>query len=828
MSWTASTGEAASALHFSIKHRAKHEVFRALAAKFATFVALCLAAALTGCSDAQHVTLGTCGNRVVEQGEDCDGARGCNNACRYSCRTSASCPSGWGCDAAAGICRAAAGTFRAVTLATDRRTTLLAGDFDQDGRDDLLSFQSDQGELSNVYRFGADGSPARTLVLPAAYSAAIADMTGDRVPDVVLDGESVLAYRAAPPLGFSPLVGALRRFTSAARLVAVDLGCDGLRELLLLGGDADGAHALSRIGNNGVLTPVPGAIAISAAELLSLEAGDGLVPEPKELAATGAFARPGARACEMLALPAPVGTPAIDVYASRDGGETVERFARVAYDATAAPRRVFFADVDGDSISDLVIASSTVQQVSRGLGGGGFESKASALPEPDELLAAGDLDGVPGAELFTGLGNGPPYRQARILDVTNDGLADVIAAGDAERLDVLRNSRSGRQSLLPIPTRGVPRVAGAADFDGDGFDDLLIGAHDGSETFDRRASILFAPVTGNGAVPVEAAFFAHVAQLAAGIFDVDAFNADASADIGVLFSTEMGATQLAILEGGADRLLRSRLPSGDPQFQAYVPGGPALGRFEAQAGLEVAVVAVRNFGGPPVVDLLKVGSDGLTFLRSVPLDAPVYAPPPTSARGGIFALNLNGDDLDELYVTSAGGVSQLVADGGGFKASSFLASGSLLEVVPQDADGDGLQDLIVVDRDHGLTVYLARRNSPPERHRFPPEAFDCPQLGPDVAFLQADADAGIELLFNCYPRSVHLDFPVLPPSAELLGLGADMRIFDVDFQADTLTRVGGVPGTITSRFVTGDFNGDGVTDVAGSAPDLVVLFGDPR
>jgi hypothetical protein len=134
----ASTNDRPRAWYLFIKRWATHELSRALTVIRAT-VALVLAAVLglAGCSDVQHVVLGACGNRIVEDGEDCDGASGCNNSCRFSCREPRDCPTGWGCDVAAGICRVSRGTFRAVSLAAERYSSLLVADFDQDGRDDL-------------------------------------------------------------------------------------------------------------------------------------------------------------------------------------------------------------------------------------------------------------------------------------------------------------------------------------------------------------------------------------------------------------------------------------------------------------------------------------------------------------------------------------------------------------------------------------------------------------------------------------------------------------------------------------------------------------------
>lgn len=819
-----------SKLHPFIKRRSAHGISQRLGR-----VALCLtlqflgasSLGLSACSETQHVALGQCGNRVVEGQEDCDGTSNCSATCHFTCRANSDCPDGWGCDLGANICRTADGSFTETPLATDRRSSLLVADFDLDGRTDLLSFNPDRGELSTVYFFDRNRALERSVSLPAGMAAASADIAGDRAPDIVLSGDGACAFQAGPSRNFSPLVGALQQLSSDAKLLAADLDCDGLREILLFGGgDAKSTNTIYRVDGSGDLAPLAGTLAVKASELVQLESPAPFFPTQRELSATGALALSG-KACEMLALPAPPGTSAVDIYASLDGGSSIAATARVTYDGEGLPARWFFADLDGDTLSDLVIAGGGGQWVSHGLGNGKFEPAATPLDAFSEVLTAGELDAKPGVDLFFGDGSGDPYRQARALDITGDSLTDVAAVSDAERVDIFRGHKTGRASRLSIPTFGVPRIADVGDFDADGADDLLLTTSKVEAGPKTRASIVFSPVTSQGATTLEVGSFESIQQLVAGYWSNNSPNPDAAADIGALFSTTQGALQLGILEGGADRLLRSRLPSGTHNVFGPIPGGPALGRFHPDVGMELAIVKALGVAEEPLsVELLQVDKGGLTYERSVPIDGVTYATLPATFKPGVVALNLDADGPEELYLASTEGVVRLDADGDGFKASPFAKSTSLIVMDAQDANADGLLDLLVVD-ETSLSVFLATPEGP-EKHVFKLDAFQCPRMGPDLAFIQADDDGALELLFDCYPSGSEFDFIFLPSREELARWGLEARLYDVDWTQDALSAVGTVPDFYGGHFVSGDFDGDGVQDFASGAPNLTVRFGKPR
>src|SRR4051812_24607544 len=106
------------------------------------------------CADLPTISGGVCGNAIIESPEDCDTfspIRGsvCRpkdtaGACHLDCRRRSdgsrpACPAGWGCDAE-DLCRAPTGDFApGVEFRVGGASSLSAGDFDGDGRTDVIS-----------------------------------------------------------------------------------------------------------------------------------------------------------------------------------------------------------------------------------------------------------------------------------------------------------------------------------------------------------------------------------------------------------------------------------------------------------------------------------------------------------------------------------------------------------------------------------------------------------------------------------------------------------------------------------------------------------------
>lgn len=173
-----------------------------------------IASFLFHCATLSPLPADTCGNGVVDPGEDCDGfatacghsfatgiaasidncslacnASGQANACHYACDGSHPCLDGWGCSAD-GVCRRPSGAFAsagdAISSGVD---TLASGDFDGDRRKDILSIGAHGPENSaraRVLYFNASGQLDQTFQFAAPLSSpTVRDLDGDGIDDIL-------------------------------------------------------------------------------------------------------------------------------------------------------------------------------------------------------------------------------------------------------------------------------------------------------------------------------------------------------------------------------------------------------------------------------------------------------------------------------------------------------------------------------------------------------------------------------------------------------------------------------------------------------------------
>lgn len=132
--------------------------------------------AAASCLDLPNVDGGTCGNKIVDANEDCDGdetlpekgtscrAVGSVGACRFDCGAGSKCPTGYVCGSD-DICRAHSGAFTDVgTSVLASPTQLLVDDFDGDGRSDVLAYTSYANEARALF-FEPSGALAKSVSL---------------------------------------------------------------------------------------------------------------------------------------------------------------------------------------------------------------------------------------------------------------------------------------------------------------------------------------------------------------------------------------------------------------------------------------------------------------------------------------------------------------------------------------------------------------------------------------------------------------------------------------------------------------------------------------
>src|SRR5437879_561621 len=96
-----------------------------------------LGLAVSACANLPDVPAGTCGNGVIDVGEDCDGGAHCSQ-CSITCDTSA-CPDGYACGVDQ-LCHAPSGVFHGVATSSFGFPvfTGLPADVNGDGIDDVV------------------------------------------------------------------------------------------------------------------------------------------------------------------------------------------------------------------------------------------------------------------------------------------------------------------------------------------------------------------------------------------------------------------------------------------------------------------------------------------------------------------------------------------------------------------------------------------------------------------------------------------------------------------------------------------------------------------
>ena len=147
---------------------------------------------------------GECGNAVIEGRENCDTfapnpggicrPKGSVGECHLDCsRVSTGarglCPTGWGCDNN-GLCRAPTGDFdEDIKLPLAGVESLVSGDFDGDGRSDLITREPTDAALRGkptLHYFDERGALAESRPFPKPVAEPyVGDIDGDHVSDFV-------------------------------------------------------------------------------------------------------------------------------------------------------------------------------------------------------------------------------------------------------------------------------------------------------------------------------------------------------------------------------------------------------------------------------------------------------------------------------------------------------------------------------------------------------------------------------------------------------------------------------------------------------------------
>ncbi len=703
--------------------------------------------------------------------------------------------------------------------------------------------------------------PRNLLSLAAAVSfdtgrsphgVAVADFNGDGIPDLAVSDTGVSVLLGAGDGSFQPA----QTFSGGgtANLVVADVNGDGIPDLVgttsVLLGNGDGTFQSSRPFDFG---GYPTGVAVGDFN------GDGIL----DLAVADSGLIGGAPGVRVL-------------LGNGDGSfQPAHIFTTGNY-----PSAVAVADFNGDGIPDLAVANRSDNDVSilLGVGDGSFQKTGSlAVGTFPVFVTVEDLngDGIPdltvvnegtyphvgeGVSILLGTGDGS-FQPARavsaggnptsvaVADLNGDGIPDLAVANSAyysgaASVSVLLGTGDGSfQAARNFAVGNYPMAVAVGDFNRDGAPDLAI-ANYGSD----NVSVLLG--TGDGSFQAAPSFPAGNNPGAAVVGD---FNNDGIPDLAVANHYDGTVTVLLgngdgtfgaphtfsvgsypVLQAAGDfngdgnlDLIENDFGNGSG-YDEHLLLGNGDGTFQPPRTIVTNVnvaVAVGDFNGDGVPDLALAHGLGSTVTILLGVGDGTFQTAGSFAIGtrpGPLAVgDFNGDGIPDLVAVDNGmygkgmGVTVLLGNGDGtFGSGHFFAPlYTPLSVAVGDFNGDGIDDLAVTGADlngpPGVKVFLGVGDG-----TFGPP-FLVP-IGPNpgqVVVADFNND-GIPDLAVAYSGHVRV----------LLGAG------DGTFQRSFVGYVTGTaagPGTL--QIVVGDFNGDGLPDLAApdyASNDVAILLND--
>jgi hypothetical protein len=507
--------------------------------------------ALAGaCKDLSSFTLGVCGNSVLEAGEDCEpgdqssdpqkvgycAPKGDPDECHFVCRNGLGCPGNEHCGID-GVCRAAGSTFvSAGAPVAAKADAIHLGDFDGDGRADLLVSKSDSFDL--YFSAGRElGAPA---TLPADPREGVAvgflnhDVTASgattvkrELADIIVGSGAALGALLGDP-GRQLSVAAVSSYTfdSDTRILAgpskaVSQPTPALKDDTQVEGLLNGDNPFVMIlksptgqlsilnGPGGLPFPFKPSDISPRTQLAALVEGRPSRCEEIVLSAEAAGVAFVTYACKTDAGVVVPNTPPLDppTVQIKSGGMPLTGPAIVADVVDLAN-----AKLGADGHLDIVLPVAGGLRVAPGDGTKAYPnlvgttvtatdlcgfagSGALCQVLGDDVLALADLNGDGRIDVVqrngvalsdaSGYYQGAypslkPWGEAVVADFNGDGRLDVAATPQQDRkgLEILLTSDGSYLNPTVLPASAPLGLLTTGDYDGDGITDVVARAHD--------------------------------------------------------------------------------------------------------------------------------------------------------------------------------------------------------------------------------------------------------------------------------------------------------------------------------------------------------------
>ena len=492
----------------------------------------------------------------------------------------------------------------------------------------------------------AGAASAATLVLPdAGNQTAVAVWNS-------FTSNNIYVYQSNPDYTFKAVTG-IPIAANRAGMLPGDFNVDGIPDILVLGaasatgspanifflkGKGDGTFAAP------VISPTGGTLPTSFAQ------GDFNGDGKPDLAVTHSD---GNRVTILLG-----------------NGDGTFR-AGSTFAAGNSPLSVTVADLNADGRLDLAVANSGDDNVS---------------------IFFGNADGTFRAGSKFPAGIGPRY--VAVADFNKDGRPDLATIGEALTASVLLGNGDGTFKTPNTYITGYsPEHIIVADINRDGNPDLVIGEGIPEALAPDEQSGAITVFLGNGDGTLQGAPVVYSTAAPLGGATAD-FNGDGRPDVALA----VPSAGVVVLLKAAGQAFQAPLTIPIPASSSST-ASPAViiaGDFNRDGKADIVVADQYNYS----IWLIAGNGDG-TF--QAPLKIGTVASRPRSLAAGDF----NGDGRTDLAVVYAGYVASephglqllLAQSGGGYTASATVAAGTTpLQALAADLNGDGRDDLIVVNQ----------------------------------------------------------------------------------------------------------------------------------